>query len=654
MSSAGDNTPARSMGSDAAPVSPPACASLIQTANWANSPLGAPGNWSTALRTTVGLILPAQAQIVLFWGPEYVALYNDAYAPTIGDKHPRAFGCPARENWAELWDDLEPLLRGVRETGNTFHAKDRPFYIERKGYGETVYFDVSYSAVPEADGTTGGVLCIVSETTERVLAERRQAVLLALEEQLRAVDHLDLPRRAVELLGRHLGAHRVGYGEVQADDRTIVLHSCYANGVPPLYGAYSLDGFGPQAIAAQRHGLTQWSSDISQDPEQDPAVWDAIETRAYLSVPLVRDGRFAASLYVNYRDPHVWTKEEVTLVQEVASRTWASVARARAEAALRESESRLNLALESARLGTWDWDLVTLRGSWSARTRQIFGLSAMGELTPEQRNETIFPDDRAKVWNDLADAIDNGEEIVSEYRIVRPGGEIRWISSRGAVVRDASGKAVRATGVVLDITDKKKAEEHQVLLVNELNHRAKNLLTIIQGVAQQTFSRSAVPAEVRHTFEGRLAALAAAHDLLTQRKWESASLRHIMSNAVMAVCPAPERVLLNGPDLTLAPKTAISLAMAAHELATNALKYGSLSVSSGTVHVDWSTENNQLKLTWREAGGPVVAAPSTRGFGTRMVERGLAAELQGTVKLAFEPEGVVCTLDAPLVDRPVS
>lgn len=117
------------------------------------------------------MMLGADAQIVLFWGPEFVALYNDAYAPTIGDKHPKALGRPARENWAELWDDLEPLLRGVRETGKTFSAKDRPFYIERRGFGETVYFDVSYSAVPEADGGVGGVLCIVSETTERVRAE---------------------------------------------------------------------------------------------------------------------------------------------------------------------------------------------------------------------------------------------------------------------------------------------------------------------------------------------------------------------------------------------------------------------------------------------------------------------------------------------------
>lgn len=160
-------------GAESGELSPPSVATLIDSADWAASPLGLPATWSTPLRTTWTMLEAAHAQIVLFWGPDLTALYNDAYAPTIGDKHPRAFGRPARENWAELWDDLEPLLRGVMATGKTFSARDRPFYIERRGYGETAHFDISYSAVREADGAVAGVLCIVSETTERVQAYRR-------------------------------------------------------------------------------------------------------------------------------------------------------------------------------------------------------------------------------------------------------------------------------------------------------------------------------------------------------------------------------------------------------------------------------------------------------------------------------------------------
>ncbi|MGN6155441.1 MAG: GAF domain-containing protein [Sphingomicrobium sp.] len=149
------------------------CAALIAACDWSATPLGPIDEWPEGLRTTVGLVLRSKSQIVLFWGPEFIAIYNDSYAPTIGDKHPRALGRPARENWSELWDDLGPLLHSVRDSRETVFAKDRPFYIERRGYGESVYFDISYSAVPVDDDPVAGVLCIVNETTERVLAERR-------------------------------------------------------------------------------------------------------------------------------------------------------------------------------------------------------------------------------------------------------------------------------------------------------------------------------------------------------------------------------------------------------------------------------------------------------------------------------------------------
>ena len=162
-------------GGDGFPIGGGGMGALMRALDWSMTSLGPISGWPAHLKSAVSLMLPAEAQIVLFWGPEFVALYNDAYAPTIGDKHPRALGRPARENWAELWDDLEPLLRRVLETGETVFAKDRPFYIERHGYPENVYFDISYSPVQSEAGEIGGVLCIVSETTERVVAQRELA-----------------------------------------------------------------------------------------------------------------------------------------------------------------------------------------------------------------------------------------------------------------------------------------------------------------------------------------------------------------------------------------------------------------------------------------------------------------------------------------------
>ncbi|RXH16772.1 response regulator [Bradyrhizobium guangzhouense] len=211
---------------------------MMRALDWSGSPLGPPNQWSQALKTTVSMLLAAQAQIVLFWGPQYVALYNDAYAPGIGANHPRALGRPAIENWGELWDDLEPLLSGVRQTRKTFAAKDRPFYVERHGYGETSYWDVSYSAVPDDDGSVGGVLCIVSETTERVLGETQLRASEARYRELNATLEQRVAERTAE---RHLLATIVETtdGQIQAldlDYRWLAINASCADAYQRIYG----------------------------------------------------------------------------------------------------------------------------------------------------------------------------------------------------------------------------------------------------------------------------------------------------------------------------------------------------------------------------------------------------------------------------------
>ncbi len=146
---------------------------LIAGVDWSKSPLGDPSTWSKELSVTFATMLGSPSQIILFWGPEYVALYNEAYAPTIGSRHPGAFGRPAVENWSELWDDLRPLLDRVREKGEYVFARDRPFYMERHGYPEHVTFDIAFSAILDDNGSVAGVICVVNETTERTKFERQ-------------------------------------------------------------------------------------------------------------------------------------------------------------------------------------------------------------------------------------------------------------------------------------------------------------------------------------------------------------------------------------------------------------------------------------------------------------------------------------------------
>jgi signal transduction histidine kinase len=263
---------------------------MMRAFDWSKSPLGPPARWSRALKTTVGMLLATQAQIVLFWGRDFVALYNDAYAPGIGDKHPRALGRPAFENWSELWDDLEPLLAGVRNTGKTFAAKDRPFYIERHGYGETSYWDVSYSAVPDNDGSVGGVLCIVSDMTERVLGE---ALLRASEARYKELNATLEQRVAERTAERHLLATIVETtdGQIQALDlgyRWLAINAACADAYARIYGKRPRVG----------ESLLEFLADRPENLAAAVAVWKrALGGESFTNIEEFGDPKFDRRVY---------------------------------------------------------------------------------------------------------------------------------------------------------------------------------------------------------------------------------------------------------------------------------------------------------------------------------------------------------------------
>jgi PAS domain S-box-containing protein len=246
-------------------------------------------------------------------------------------------------------------------------------------------------------------------------------------------------------------------------------------------------------------------------------------------------------------------------------------------------------------------------------------------------------------------AVAFGETVIDdEMRYRRPDGSIIHLLGHAAPIIGDDGRADVAVVALQDITERKGAAAHQQLLINELSHRAKNLLAIIQSLAQQSFKGDGSLPELMGRFEGRLGALSAAHGILTQERWEAVPLRRLICETFTAVRADDDRLRLDGPDLPLPPKVSVSLAMAVHELATNALKYGSLSTASGSVTIVWKVEEGRIRLRWKEQGGPPVVEPARRGFGSRMIERGLAAELGGSVEIRFEPDGVLCEVDAPM------
>ncbi len=233
------------------------------------------------------------------------------------------------------------------------------------------------------------------------------------------------------------------------------------------------------------------------------------------------------------------------------------------------------------------------------------------------------------------------------------GGAARWYRVSGIPVRDAAGGVGGALLAIVDIDQEKRAAEHQKLLVNELNHRVKNTLATVQSISAQTLRNADTAAEARDAVEMRLLALSRAHDILPRENWEGASLSEVVAQAVAPYRTLGEdRLHAAGPDVRLTPRMALALAMALQELATNAVKYGALSNDRGTVRITWSVRNGadppRLALRWRETAGPRVKPPQRRGFCSRLIERSLAQDLDGTVHIDFAPHGVECTVDAPI------
>ncbi|MBV9954994.1 MAG: PAS domain-containing protein, partial [Pseudolabrys sp.] len=260
------------------------------------------------------------------------------------------------------------------------------------------------------------------------------------------------------------------------------------------------------------------------------------------------------------------------------------------------------------------------------------------------------PADRDEVVNNFRKAMATGQDLYeAEYRIVRPDGEIRWIFGRGRVFRDKDGVPQRYSGVDIDITARKKYEEHLAFTTRELSHRTKNILAVVQAMIRQISQRAKNLPEFEERLYGCISALAHSHDLLVASDWQGADLRGLLELQLTPFGAAEQeldaaRFHIDGPDASLAPQAAQLIGLALHELATNAAKHGALSVQKGVVDVTWSDDGKGgINLVWRERGGPKVTPPKATGFGHVVLKR-MAASLDATVSLEFPPDGVVWTM----------
>ncbi|AYV46591.1 histidine kinase [Caulobacter flavus] len=390
-----------------------------------------------------------------------------------------------------------------------------------------------------------------------------------------------------------------------------------------------------------------------------------LPVRSYLAAPVkTADGLVLGGLFFGHREPGRFDARAETVIVGLAAQAAVAIEWSRAgEAGDRElterrrTEERLKFALDSGRLGSWELDVETRAYDASDICKSNYGRAADQDFGFDDLVATIHASDRERMLKAMDEAIRTGGDYDIEYRVVIPSGETRWVHARGrAAVRDETpvigGGVRRMAGVSLDVTERKRAEERQRLLLNELNHRVKNTLVTVQSMAAQTLRAAENLDAFREAFEARLIALSQTHNLLTEQNWESASLREIVDAELEAFAGRERLDFDYTRDLRLNPKATVAVGMAVHELATNAAKYGALSTSEGRVTVAWSVEPPQapgrLVLTWTERGGPPVTTPSRRGFGARLLEKGLAGELSGVVRLAYDQSGLVCAMTLPL------
>ena len=318
-----------------------------------------------------------------------------------------------------------------------------------------------------------------------------------------------------------------------------------------------------------------------------------------------------------------------------------------AERELAASESRFRLAARAARFGVYELSPATGAANWSGDLAEMFGIAA-----PIENMQTIMerfhPDDRERALQRIRQARRTVGPFEFEFRIVRPDGAVRWMLDRGESVGplDGAGRVTRMTGTFMDITERKLVEERNKMLLREVNHRSKNLLTVIAVIARRTQSGTA--AEFVKGFNARIAGLAANQDLLVATEWRGAELEQLVVAHLEPFCEdLRTRVTITGPQLLLGPEAAQNIGMALHELATNAAKYGALSNNAGRIAVAWTVSDGTFRLEWIERDGPEVRSPDHKGFGSTVLTTLVSTALSGETALSYTPGGLVWTLTCP-------
>lgn len=408
------------------------------------------------------------------------------------------------------------------------------------------------------------------------------------------------------------------------------------------------------------HMVQRATTLISSDIRSDPRLTDImprlpmVDVRFYAGAPLIAPGgEVIGLLAVGDPEAHAPHDESEQLaLEDLASLTMDLLLHdsenIEAERRAKLDQQRVELALDAAGLGEFELDLIEGQIFISDRMKSLIGAARSSASLEGDAiyARFIHPEDFARAMSEARASLATDSRYLSEARVLRADdNRQRWMQSAGVMVRARDGTPLRVIGVLRDITEAKAEAEHREVLLAELDHRVKNVLAAVQSLAAQSARRTTSTDGFLSAFAGRLKAMASAHELLTATRWRGASLAHIAAAELGGLAPGQAR--WEGPVMALTPRAANAASLALHELATNAVKYGALSVDSGRVEVRWTlSPGGGFTLDWVESGGPRVVAPDHRGFGSTLLEQVTGRELGGEVLVEYRPDGLRAKITA--------